>query len=146
MSLRKESIIYYFITMHYYQENMRGQKEASAQRFHCLKITLTSSSTSRIRRKAEFMYDTYMTGYAVFDISLKCDNKYLTVRSNFFYLYELFVKTISDTNFHLFFRGRQMSELVIIKPVRKPFHFPLTFCQQLSIWKQKLHRVPCRHA
>ena len=36
---------------------------------------------------------------------------------------ELFLKTISDTNFHLFFRGTQTAELVIIKPVGKPLPF-----------------------
>ena len=55
------------------------------------------------------MYDTYMTGYAVFDLSLNCDNKYL-VRSNYFQLviHELFMKTISDTNFRLFLEGHRL--------------------------------------
>ena len=38
-------------------------------------------------------------------------------------MHELFLKTISDTNLRLFFRGTQISELVIIKPVGKPLPF-----------------------
>ena len=70
--------------MHYSQENMRGQRRRLLFLFE-VENYLDFLSTSRIRREAQskFMYDTYMTGYAVFDLSLNCDNKYLTVRSNY---------------------------------------------------------------
>ena len=66
--------------MHYNQEKMRGQRRRLLFLFE-VENYLDFLSTSRIRREAQskFMYDTYMTGYAVFDLSLNCDNKYLTV-------------------------------------------------------------------